>query len=150
MAKRDASGRLVLPTRYNSKQVAFWVNPEVHPMEKDFLDILDNRFQAGFDPRAVIVDAVLFARGRTPEMFDKRNMELEQLTAKIKAMLRIEFERANDALLLEFGKQLIEHIKKVGIQSVMDDDEDTAPTPKANAFISNFASAFASRRNSGG
>ncbi len=150
MGKSINRGELNLPTRYNSKQVSFWINPTSHPTESDFLKILETQNLAGHKPREVIVDAVLHARGRTPEMYDRRSIELEQLTSKIRAMLRVEFERSEQTLLQEFGKQLIEHIKKVGIQAVTDDsEEDTAPMPKGNAFLSNFASAFASRRNSG-
>ncbi len=150
MPKKPVQGELKLPKRYNSYQVSFWVNPTTHPMELEFVDILKAKYQGGYKPRDIIIDAVLYAKGRTPEMFDRRNIELEQLTTNIRKMLRSEFERSQETLLQEFGKQLIEHIKRVGIQAIEDNpsEDDTRPTQKSgNPFLDNFAASFLTRKN---
>lgn len=101
------------------------LNP-INPEDKAALDIIKKLEKQGYSFKQIVVDAVLLADGRTPEMFAK--------TADTQGVLS-----RMETLLEQFAQEIIHSRPQGGIGIPDEPGEDTH-------FAKNFAQAFLQRQ----
>lgn len=109
------------------------LNPVNQP-EADALKIIDELEQQGYSFKTIVVDAILMADGRTPEMYTSNT---QAVSTQILGQL--------DRMFSQFAHEIISQIKRGGIQSVMDEDEDDSAEHKSR-FAESFARSFLERQ----
>lgn len=82
-----------------------------HEKERDALEVFDGLRLQGFDARSIITDALLFAAGRTPEMFQREDRLTEtvyQLDHKLEILTSLEekMDALTEALSSRMGDLL--------------------------------------------
>lgn len=99
------------------------LNPVTSERDRMALEIIRRLEGEGFNFKQIVVDAILHADGKTPEMFE-RDQGAGQIVSRL------------ETLLADFSSDLLRNLKSRGNVPVDDDDED-------DEGVSRFASTFA-------
>lgn len=105
------------------------LNP-INAQEKDALEIIEELEAQGYSFKEIVVDAILRADGRTPEMYPPNT----QNTATV---ILGQLEQ----MFAQFAQEIISQVKRGGGQPVQDDTEEDAdgrPSPFAKSFAKSY------------
>lgn len=104
----------------DSRVYSFRAHPS-NPHEAEFIKIMGELEEMGFAPRQIIVDAVLRASGKTPEMFD--SVDAKNVSSRMVADLLVQMQ----TMLQEFARDMIVNRDQMlgSVEDVdnIDDDE---------------------------
>lgn len=105
-----------------------------NPREIEAVRLIEEAIARGFNFKQIVVDAVLFANGRTPEMFDGQTPEFDISSASL-------------ALINATVKAALKNARFSGNANVLEDDEES-DDQELSDFTKNFAQGFIQRRKS--
>lgn len=118
MARQKTSKAVIKSVRLNP------INKE----ERTALEIIQRLEDEGFNFKQIVVDAILYADGRSPEMFSKT--DTQGLFAHM------------EALLEQFAQEIIHATRRAGPAA---SEEETGG--ESTAFVKNFARGFLERQS---
>lgn len=127
--------------------------PNMYPQYKaeyDALNTVRRLEKQGWNFREIVVDAINYAEGRTPEMYSGRQVSLGGVDPDaMRGVIRDELQEFNERLLSELAQEVASEIAKVvrakGVQaldeisSAADDGGDAELSPFAKKMARSFA-----------
>lgn len=121
-----------MPPRKTSRAVykTARLNPTTSQLDKEALEIIERLEAQGWNFKQIAVDAILRAGGKTPEMFEQSGGTVAGL----------------EKLLDQFAKEIINEVRKGGVFTGNQQDDEDEDDIEMSPFTRSFARSFIERQ----